>query len=100
MTVLVCAPVALGVVTSVIVTVAPAAIVPMLQVRVAPPVHVPCVEDAETNAFPAGIGSVIVTPVAVLGPLFVTTIVQVMFPVPRSWVAGEPDFVTARSTRA
>src|SRR5690242_12736002 len=82
------------------VTVPPAAIVPMLQFRTAPPVHVPCVEDAETNVFPAGIGSAIVTPVAVLGPLFVTTIVQVMFPWPSSWVAGAPDFVTDRSTTA
>ena len=35
---------------------------------------------AETNVFPAGIGSATSTPVAVLGPLFVTTIVQVMLP--------------------
>jgi hypothetical protein len=30
--------------------------------------------------------------------LFVTTIVHVMFPVPRVCVAGEPAFVTDRST--
>ena len=50
--------------------------------------------------FPAGIGSETFTPVAVLGPLFVTTIVQVMFPVPRTWVAGAPVLLIARSTRA
>jgi hypothetical protein len=84
----------------VIVTEAPAAIVPMSQFRVAPPVQVPCVEVADTNVFPAGIGSETFTPVAVLGPLFMTTIVQVMFPAPSSWVAGEPDFVIERSTSA
>ena len=31
--------------------------------------------------------------------MFVTTIVQVMFPWPSSWFAGEPVFVIARSTR-
>src|SRR2546430_16004140 len=66
--VLVWVPVALGVVTRVIVTVSPAAIVPMSQFRIAPPVQVPCVGDAETNGFPAGIGSETFTPAAVLGP--------------------------------
>src|SRR3954454_2556983 len=61
--VLVWVPDELGVVTRVIVTVAPAAIVPMSQFRIAPAVHVPCVEDAETNVFPAGIGSLTLTPV-------------------------------------
>src|SRR4051812_16086359 len=97
--VLVWVPGWLGVVTRVIVTVAPAAIVPMSQFRIAPPVQVPWVEDAETNVFPAGIGSETFTPVSVLGPLFVTTIVQVMLPNP-IWLAGEPDFVIAKSTRA
>ena len=97
-TVFVCAPAADGVVTRVIVTDAPAAMSPMLQVRIAPPVQLPCVEVAETKVFPAGIGSVIVTPVAALGPWLVTTIVQVMFPWPRSCVAGEPALVTERST--
>src|SRR5215471_1389073 len=73
-------PAVLGVVTRVIVTEAPAAMFPMLQVRIAPPVQVPCVDVAETKVFPAGIGSVIWTFVSALGPLFVTTIVQVMFP--------------------
>src|SRR5947209_7983021 len=74
------APTVDGVVTRVIVTVSPAAIGPMLQVRIAPPVQVPFVDVAETKVLPAGIGSVIVTPVSALGPLFFTTIVQVMFP--------------------
>ena len=40
--------------------------------------------------FPAGIGSVILTPVSVSGPLFVTTIVQVMWLLDvRSCVVGE-----------
>src|SRR4051794_39253642 len=100
LTVFTWAPTVLGVVTRVIVTDAPAAIVPMVQLRIAPPVQVPCVVVAETKVFPAGIGSATTTPVAVLGPLFVTTIVQVMFPSPRVCVAGEPLFVTERSTRA
>ena len=90
-TVFVWVPAAVGVVTRVIVTVALAAIVPMLQLRIAPPVQVPCVEEAETNVFPAGIGSVIFTPVSVSRPLFVTTIVQVMWLLDvRSCVVGEP----------
>src|SRR5262249_12919563 len=96
--VFVCAPGVLGVVTSVIVTVAPAAIVPMLQLRIAPPVQVPCVVVAETKVLPAGIGSETLTPVSVSGPLFLTTIVQVMLPSPRVCVAGEPLLVIERST--
>src|SRR5947208_16138041 len=46
--VLVWVPAALGVVTRVIVTVAPAALVPMTQFRTAPPVQVPCVVVEET----------------------------------------------------
>src|SRR5438046_5675940 len=98
--VLVWVPGELGVVTRVIVTVSPAAIGPMSQFRIAPPVQVPFVVVEDTYVFPAGIGSEIFTPVSLLGPLFVTTIVHVMFPVCRIWVAGEPDFVIARSTRA
>jgi hypothetical protein len=41
----------------VIVTDAPASIVPIVQLRIAPPVQLPCVVVAETNVFPAGIGS-------------------------------------------
>src|SRR5438874_12047623 len=98
--VLVWVPDELGVVTWVIVTVSPAAIVPMSQFRIEPPVQVPRDVVEDTYVYPAGIGSEIFTWVAVLGPLFVTTIVHVMFPVPRIWVAGEPDFVIARSTNA
>jgi hypothetical protein len=90
-------PGVLGVVTRVMVTVAPAAMFPMSQVRIAPPVHEPCVEEADTNVLPAGIGSVTVTPVSAPGPLLVTTIVHVMFPGSVT-VLGEPDFVIARST--
>jgi hypothetical protein len=83
LTVFVCAPTVLGVVTSVIVTDSPGVIVPMSQVKIAPPVQEPCELDAETNVFPAGIGSVTPTPVSALGPLLVTTIVHVMLPAPR-----------------
>ena len=76
----VCAPTVLGVVTRVIVTDAPAAMSPIVQLRIAPPVQLPCVVVADTNVLPAGIGSATSTPVASLGPLLVTTIVQVMFP--------------------
>ena len=62
------------------VTVAPTAIVPRLQFRIAPPVHEPCDAVEETYVLPAGIGSEVLTSVAVSGPLFVTTIVHVMFP--------------------
>ena len=56
----------------------------MLQFRIAPPVQEPWVVVAETNVFPAGIGSAIVTTGVRVGPLFVTTIVQVMLPAPSS----------------
>src|SRR5207245_820091 len=49
---------------------------------------------------PPGVGAGVVTPVSVLGPLFVTTIVHVMLPARRSCVAGEPAVVIERSTRA
>src|SRR5262249_19520595 len=73
---------------------------PMVQLRIAPPVQVPFVVVTETNVFPAGIGSAIFTPVSALGPLFVTTIVQVMLPSPSVWVAGDPAFVFERSSCA
>jgi hypothetical protein len=60
---------------------------------------VPCVVDEDTYVFPAGIGSLTLTPVAVLGPRFVTTIVQVMLPSPVCR-AGEADFMIERSTTA
>src|SRR5437764_4601797 len=99
-TTLVCVPATVGVVIRVIVTDSPAAISPIVQLRIAPPVQVPSVDVAETKVFPVGIGSVIFTPVSLLGPLFVTTIVQVMLLSPRVWVAGEPALVTERSTMA
>src|SRR5436190_19169053 len=87
--VFVCRPTVLGVVTRVIVTDAPAAIGPMVQLRIAPPVQVPWVVVADTNVLPAGIGSDTTTPVASLGPLLVTTIVQVIWlPAFSSWLAG------------
>src|SRR5437763_8231296 len=95
-TVFVCAPTVVGVVTRVTVTLSPAAIVPMVQLRIAPPVQLPFVVVTETNVLPAGIGSAIFTPVSVSGPLFVTTIVQVMLPLPSVCVLGEPAFVIER----
>ena len=90
-------PATVGVVTRVIVTFSPAAIVPMLQFRIAPPVQVPFVVAAETKVLPAGIGSATVTPVSVSGPLLVTTIVQVML-LPCSSGLGDAVFVIERST--
>src|SRR5262245_26134613 len=97
-TTFVCGPAWDGVVISVIVTDSPTAISPIVQCRIGPPVQLPLVMVAETNVFPVGIGSEIVTPVSASGPLFVTTIVQVMLPSPRVCWAGEPDFVIDRST--
>ena len=54
--------------------------------------------DADANVLPAGIGSAIVTP-AVPGLIFVTTIVQVMFPPPSYCESREPTFVIAKSGR-
>src|SRR5581483_8614217 len=68
----------------------------MLHCSRAPPVQLPRDVVEETYVLPAGIGSAILTPVAVSGPWFVTTIVQVMFPGSVSGL-GEPLFVTARS---
>jgi len=53
----------------VIVTDPPAGIVPRSQRKIAPPVHVPGVVDADTNALPAGVESAMVTPVAASGPV-------------------------------
>ena len=57
----------------------PTAIGPIVQLRIAPPVQLPLVIVADTNVLPAGIGSDTTTPVASLGPLLVTTIVQVIW---------------------
>jgi hypothetical protein len=46
---------------------------------------------------PASIRSAIVTPVAVSDPLFVATIIHVMFPASSTCDAGAATFVTARS---
>src|SRR5204862_4910148 len=68
--------------------------------RIVPPVQVPFVDVADTKVFPVGSGSVIFTPVSALGPLLVTTIVQVMLLSPSVCVAGEPALVIERSTLA
>src|SRR5262249_13753773 len=74
-----CRPVFVGFVTSVIVTDSPTSSVPRSQLRAAPPVHDPFVVCDETYVLFAGITSLTVTPVSTSGPLFVTTIVHVMF---------------------
>src|SRR5690348_17912873 len=61
------------------------------------PVHVPFDALTETNVVPAGSGSATFTFVSTSGPLFVTTIVQVMLPLPSVCEAGEP--VDRKSTR-
>jgi hypothetical protein len=58
--------------------------------------QLPWLAVAETNFVRAGIGSVTLTPVAVSGPWFVATIVNVTF-LPGCVAVGEADFVTARS---
>src|SRR5262245_21861615 len=61
-----------------IVTVAevlPAASVPRLHVTVAVPVQVPCVAVEDTNVAPPGSGSVTVTPVAAVFPVWEAVIV-------------------------
>src|SRR5438445_288358 len=63
---------------------------------IAPPVQVPCVVVTETKDVPAGSGSATLTPVAPLGPLFVTVIVQVIW-LPSVEGLGAPDFAIARS---
>lgn len=59
----------------VMVAVAFGASVPTLHVTVDVPLQVPWVDVAEVRVVPAGRTSVTVVPVAVAGPLFVTTIV-------------------------
>src|SRR5205814_887327 len=85
-----------AVVTIVIVTDAPFARLPRLQLTTAPPVQVPCELVTETNVIPAGSGSATLTPVAASGPLFVTVSVQVTL-LPSVAGFGEPLFVIARS---
>ena len=95
-TVLLIVPTPVGVPMIVTVAVAPGASVPIAQVTVPPAgEHVPCVEEADPNAKPEGMTSVTVTPVAVIGPALVTTIVKVIVD-ERLAGLGEPDFVTER----
>src|SRR5438876_1983123 len=68
-------PAKVGLTVIVIVALPPLTSVPIEHVTVDVPLHVPEVEDAETYVTPPGNESVIVTPVAGSGPLFVTTIV-------------------------
>src|SRR5262249_39042617 len=95
--VLVSVPVWVAVVTRVIVTEAPTLRLPSWQLTRAPPVQVPCELVTETKLAPAGTGSATVTPVASLGPLLVTTIVQVTW-LPTVAGFGAPDFVIDVST--
>ncbi len=88
-------PVRLLVTTSVTVAVAPLAIVPIVQVTGAVPLHVPCVEVADTNVVPAGRGSVMMTLGAVSMPRFETAMEYVMVAFGLT-VAGAV-FVTERS---
>src|SRR5216683_1356453 len=90
-------PVEVAVVTSVIVTDDPTGMVPSWQLTSTPPVQDPCEVETETKLVPAGSGSPTVTPVAVLGPLFETTIVQVTV-LPRVAGFGVADFVIWTST--
>ncbi len=90
-------PTAVAVVTRVIVADVPTGIVPSEQLMSAPPVHDPCEVATEAKLTPAGSGSATVTPVAVFGPLFVTTIVQVIGP-PSVAGFGAAFFVIWRST--
>jgi hypothetical protein len=68
---------------------------PMIQTP-EPALYEPCDGDAETNAVPAGNGSVTATLLAVSGPLLVTVTVKVTLP-PTGGVARFTVFVTARS---
>ena len=70
--VLVRVPALSGWTTIVIVALAPLASPPRLQLTVVVPEHEPWLGVAETKVRPAGRTSVRVTPVAALGPLFMT----------------------------
>ena len=84
---------------SVTVADAPLARAPRLHVTVVVPPHDPCEGVADTNDVPAGCVSVIVTPGASDGPVFVTPIAYVRS-VPAVTGSGESVFVTARSADA
>jgi hypothetical protein len=68
-----------GVTTMVTVALAPLANVPIEQLIAGLPAQLPCVDVAETNVTFAGRVSETVTPVAALGPLFVTRMLYVRF---------------------
>src|ERR671931_152304 len=90
-------PVVFAVVTRVIVTEAPTLRLPSWQLTSVPPVHVPCDVATETKVIPDGTGSASVTPVALFGPLFVTTIDHVTW-LPVVTGFGLADLVICRST--
>ena len=71
----------------------PGGIVPREQLVLA---HVPCETCSETIVAPAAASSVIVTPVAVCGPLLVTTTVHSTIS-PRAATRALTNFCTARS---
>jgi hypothetical protein len=73
--VLVFVPALVGVTTIVTVAEAPLARLPRLQVTMLVPLQLPWLGVADTKATPVGNVSVIVTPVAVAGPLLLTVIV-------------------------
>jgi hypothetical protein len=89
-------PVTFAVVTIVIVAVCPTPMFPSEQLTSAPPVQVPREVVTDTNVVPAGIASATFTPVAGLGPAFITVSVQVIR-FPRVAGFGLPDFVIDRS---
>ena len=88
-----------AVTTSATVIELPEASAPAEHVTVAVPVQVPCDGVADTNVVPAGSTSATVTPVAPLGPLFVTVIVYAMF-APPATAAAAAVFVIARAAVA
>src|SRR5438445_10105469 len=94
--VLVSVPVWSEVVTSVIVTVAPLAMLPSWQLMIVPPVQVPCVVLTEPKDVPAGSGWATFTAVAPVDPVFGAVIVQVIW-LPSVEELGAPDFAIARS---
>jgi hypothetical protein len=88
-------PPAVGVTTIVTVALAALARVPRLHVTVAVPLQLPCDGVVDTQVTPPGSVSVTETPVAELGPLFVTVIVYVRF-CPTRIGSGESVLVTER----
>ena len=76
---------------------APTARLPRLHVTVVVPLHAPCVADEEINVTPAGRASVVVTFVALAGPLFVVTM-RYESGTPTCPGFGDAVFVIERST--